>query len=386
MPRLHPLWPAPTRGVHSREDASSQAATHNSEAHSSHSTSPRHDPDSVEDSSPHLGKQKALLALHTRLYDFFPHEFSLQESTLPYYESSSDSSPKPLLHLDPDLEHSWLRPPAQSQDTVGHWTASAKLPPGKRMLHTPHSVKKQLPRPAFFYVPDVGLRALLDAPLRDKEFLPLEVFDTDSISTKASPHALLDLHLRNSVFERFATDSYMRILVELSSCLAGTSDRVPYAEAASLLPEVVKQAALANTRLGQSLTAAFVGNAVALRDTVLDKFVVPSRTREVLRGGDFSTETLFGPLPESFKSLFTTQQGKDLRCTKKFAASSYGSHFYKPATPSSQSSRFQPLKRSGSSSGLPPAKRPASSVPASRGRGANFRRRPAGQRSKLGRY
>ena len=54
---------------------------------------------------------------------------------------------------------------------------------------------------------------------------------------------------------------------------------------------------MANARSGQSLGAGYVGNIVALRNMVLGRFTVPGRTMEVLRGGDFTSDTLFAPLP-----------------------------------------------------------------------------------------
>ena len=199
---------------------------HGSEAHSTRSASPPPERDFLEDAGLLMGKQRALLALHTRLAGFFPDEFHLQEKLLPYYESSADASPKPLLYLDPVLEGTWLRPPALYQDTFGHWTAAAKLPPGKKMLNPPSSELKQIARSPYFYVPDEGLRRLFEAHMRNKEYLPLGVFDTASVSVKSSPHALLDFHLRHALFERFATDAYMRILVELAQCAAGAPPMV----------------------------------------------------------------------------------------------------------------------------------------------------------------
>ena len=355
---------------------------HGSEAHSTRSASPPPERDFLEDAGLLMGKQRALLALHTRLAGFFPDEFHLQEKLLPYYESSADASPKPLLYLDPVLEGTWLRPPALYQDTFGHWTAAAKLPPGKKMLNPPSSELKQIARSPYFYVPDEGLRRLFEAHMRDKEYLPLGVFDTASVSVKSSPHALLDFHLRHALFERFATDAYMRILVELAQCAAGVPSRgvsVNPTEATGLIPEIAKQAALANARLGQSLTAAYVGNTVALRDHVLSSFVVPPQTCEVLRGSDFGTDGLFGPLPESFVALLATQNGQGLRCTKKTAASSFGSQHLKSSAASP--SLADSLQSSGS---LPSAASPSTTFPP-KGRGGNYRRR-SNYRSKLGRY
>ena len=321
-----------------------------------------------------------ILALHARLAEVFPEEFHIKEKQLPYYESSADSSPHPLLHVDPDLAHTWFIPPPKAPDTVGYWTSAAKLPPNKKSLSPPSSEVKQLPRPPVFYVPDGDLRKLFESPVKEKVYLDMNVFDTAAVSVKTSPHALLDAHLRASLFERHATDAYMRLLVALSDCAAGVSTTVSPSEALSLLPELARQAALANARLGQSLTAAFVGNTVALRDHVLEKFVVPTRTGETLRGGCFTTERLFGHLPESFASLLDASHGGSFRC--KLKSSSSSSQYFRP----SAATTSRPAKRPGSSRGLPYAERASVPVAAPKGRGQPFRKTPASQKSRLGRY
>ena len=184
-----------------------------------------------------------------------------------------------------------------------------------------------------------------------------------------------------SLQENFTTDAYMRILVDLSNCAAGTSTSVSPSEALSLIPEVARQAALANARLEQSLTAAYVGNIVALRDVVISKFVVPVRTLEMLRGGDFSTDMLFGPLPEHFANLLDASHGSLYRCKSKYAGAAYA-----PQTPRSTSTPSLAGKRPGSSRGLPRAKRTHAPVTqAPRGRGLPFHRRSASRRSRFGR-
>ena len=325
-------------------------------------------------------KQKAMLALHSRLADIYPDDFHYKETNLPYWESASEK-PFPLLIVDPELENTWLRPTPAQDEEYGYWKTADKLPPSKTTLVPPKSDRKQLNRPKYFHIPDESLGDLLLAPVREKVFLPPNIFDSPSVSVKASPHALLDNHLRTSLLENFTTDSYLRLLVDLSNCAAGTSSSVSPSEAASLLPEVAKQAALANARLQQSLTASYVGNTVALREYVLSSFEVPQRTQEYLRGGDFTTRSLFSPVPNSFISILDSAHGSEFRCTIKSSGSSYVAT-PKPAAPP----RSVPRKRSGSARGYPRSKRSAPQASsASRGRGKRFLRGSAGRRSRPGR-
>ena len=149
----------------------------------------------------------------------------------------------------------------------------------------------------------------------DKVHLDLKAFDVADVSVRNAPQAALDVHLRRATLETFTTDAYLQLLFELSECISGASQTVSQLEAIELLSGVVRQAAMANARTGQSLSAGYVGNMVALRDSVLGRFTVPKRTREILRGGDFTGDSLFAPLPESFSSLLDTVSGAELRCT-----------------------------------------------------------------------
>ena len=358
------------------------------------------DDDAPEPPSALASKRKLVLALHTRLAELFPSSFHYKEANLPYWESSSDA-PFPLLCVDPELEGTWLRPPPAMEDEYyGHWKTdnNLKLPPSKSSLAPPQSEKKHLRRPAYFHIPDVELKSLLEAPPRDKVFLPPNVFDRSSVSVKSSPLALLDAHLRTSLLESYTTESYMRILVELSNCAAGTSQTpvVGASEAISMLPEVARQAAEANARSQQSLSAAFVTGTVALRDYVLNNFDVTPRTLVYLRGGDFATASLFGPLPEHFSTLLDSPHSGNLRCTSKSSGSSFSASsqaassftstsFNTPAH--SPATSYIPQKRTAAARGYPNKTRRTSATVSRppKGRGKRFHRGSAGRRSGPGR-
>ena len=129
------------------------------------------------------------------------------------------------------------------------------------------------------------------------------------------------------------------------SCLNALVEplRQSHLRAIELLPGVVRQAAMANARTGQSLSAGYVGNLVNLRDAVLGRFTVPKRTQEILRGGDFTGDSLFAPLPESFSFLLDTVSGAELRCTSGSA---------QPKPPPSQGYLSPPISSQISSRGV----------------------------------
>ena len=339
------------------------------------------DEDSSDLPSTSPSNKKAVLALHTRLAEVFPASFHVKDPALPYWESTSEP-PFPLLCIDPDNEGTWIMPPlTHPDDSYGYWKSEEKirLPPSKTSLMPHGSARKTHKRPTFFHFADENLKDLFEAPPRDKVFLSPAVFDRTYVSVKSSSHALLDTHLRTSLLEQYTVDAYMRLFMDLSNCAAGFSSSVSPSEAVSLLPEVARQAALANARLGQSLTAAYVGNTVALRDFVLNGFSVPGQTLDYLRGGDFGTKSLFGPLPEHFSTLLESSNRADLRCKSVFTRPSPAS-----TTPAATSSVSQ--KRPAPARGYPRAKRTPPPAPRpSRGRGKRFQRGPASRRSRLGR-
>lgn len=340
------------------------------------SGSPPLDRDLPETSPATTNDHKVVLALHTRLADVYQDSFYVKQKKLLHWERNT-TVPFPLLCVDPDLDGTWLCPPPKVQDdTYGFWANDVKLPPPKTRLTPPDAEHKYMKRPSYYHVVDEPLKALFGAGIKEKIFLPPNLFDKSSVSV-SSPHALLDVHLQSSLLENFTVDAYMPILSDLINCAAGTSSTVSPSEALSLMPEVARQVSIANARQAQSITSAYVGNMVLLRDHILDKFVVPPRTRDILRGSDFSTESLFGPLPEHFATLLDTSHGSEYRCKSKWSGS----------TTKPTSSPAVPIKRPNHTGGLPRAKHVAPNPKAPRGKGRTtpFHRGAAGRGSKSGR-
>ena len=291
----------------------------------SRQASPPHDSPAVPDpvfpedalqASLTISRNKVVLDLHTRLSPFFPSHFHQDEVAVPYYEEQPPRAS--LLVIDPDLSRSWFCPPLSvPTDTHGYWKPSerVKLPPNRSKLFPPNPKVKPLGRAPHYYVADEALREKFQAPTLGSVSLDPQVFDKGEVSVGTSPLALLEAHMRASLLESYTTEAYLQIVFELSKCAAGTSDVVPQVEALELLPQVVKQCAMASARTSQSLAAGYVGNVIALRDLVLDRFTTQPRTINVLRGGHFLGPSLFGPLPESFSALLDTPQGAKYRCS-----------------------------------------------------------------------
>ena len=330
---------------------------------------------------------KVVLDLHARFSTHFPSHFHHHVVDVPYYEDQPPAAS--LLVLDPDLDLSWLRPDPGANNTHGYWNPSSelKLPPNRSHLFPPGARGKPLSRAPYYYVADDDLRRKFKVPTLGSVPLDLQVFDKGEASVGSSPLALLESHLRVSMLENYTTDEYLRIALVLAKCATGASDVVPQAVALELLPGVVVQSAMANSRCGQSLSAGYVGNVVALRDVVLDRFTTDERTTNVLRGGDFSGPSLFGPLPESFSALLDTPHGAaKLRCRSKPSASKPQNRRAAASASASANPTVANLgvKRPGPSvaAGSDTKRfKPAATQP---GRGTPFPKKPAG-RGKYGR-
>ena len=318
-------------------------------------------------------KNKVVLDLHTKLYPHFSALFHRNEVTVDWHQDRPPA--EPLLLIDPVLARTWLRPPVTCPtDTHGYWDPSVvngKLPPNRSRLYPPTTRSKPGHRAPYYHVQDDDLREMFKANIPGTVTLDLHVFDIGEISVSSSPLAMMEAHFRASLLESYTTDSYLFIVNELTKCIVGSSDLMTPVEAMELLPEVVRQSAQANSRSGQALAAGYVCNVVALRDLVLSRFSTQQRTINILRGGDFTGPSLFGPLPESFSALLDAPQGAKFRCSTKSSS--------KAPQRTSVSAAPAVQKRPVSAAPAPAAKRqktapPAAPIPAKQG---YFHNKPA---------
>ena len=132
---------------------------------------------------------------------------------------------------------------------------------------------------------DDVLRRKFRTPSLGSVSLDLQVFNKGGTSVGSSPLALLESHIRVSLLESYTTDAYLRITLVLAKCAPGASNVVLLTVALELLPGVIIQSALYTSRCGQSLAAGYVGNVIALRDVVLDRFTTDVRVALLLTGG-----------------------------------------------------------------------------------------------------
>ena len=290
-----------------------------------------------DDDSSEAGPQKSSRWKETRevfseLSSIFPENFVAKDTSVPYYDRlQRDSSSVPLLKIQPTLTDTWLDPYKKDSpsDSVGYWPSSVKLPPKASQACPPKMLTRPDRRHSDISVVDDDLRAMLEAPKFGALHLDPSVFQAAKVDVSKENLGTIDYLLRSSLYDSFVTDELLALvlrLVPLVQSDLGISSTAAAATASSphldLLSRVVRVAAHSHSRSVNSLTASFVSSKVAIRDSVLGKFQVPTLTNTLLRGSSFKDEGLFGPLPESFQETLKASQGKDLMCKNKHGSSS----------------------------------------------------------------
>ena len=233
--------------------------------------------------------------------------------------SSESGNNMPLLILDNVDDPSWFYP----QD--GHF-ANNVLPPRKSNIFPPDfNANVATQRPACFSFKDPNLKDLFEAKQLDKAILDSLAFsDSNPIGIKSSPLSNIDTLLRSIMFDFMIIDKLFTFMVDvhkLAKLEISASPGNPDSPAFNLLFDIMALAARTSLKASQFLTAAFVANRVALRETVLDKFDAHESSRETLRGGSFASKNLFGPLPEHFKEKLNAPLGERFMFTLKTSSS-----------------------------------------------------------------
>ena len=299
--------------------------------------------------------------LFKKLQPFFPHKFKIEGSVIPYYEArhrgtGTSSNDIPMLIIDPPLSNSWLDPPSllNSDDQIKIWGKGHTFPTASSInpKKFPLAAKRACP---FTVYKDETLKTFVaGAPFKHIELDPC-AFDKSSLDFSGYAVGKIDAMLRPALHDSFVLDELLQMVLEISVSLEPhLRDSDELSPRLDVLMSTLELAAENNRRSGQAILASLVTNKLSLRDSVLKKFIVPPLTKTVLRGSDFKSDQVFGPLPESFRETLLHPNGREYRCKSKRPFDSLSSH--KPSgskyTGSSSSSR----KRS-SSFALPASKK-----------------------------
>ena len=240
----------------------------------------------------------------------------------------NNNNSTPLLKINPKLNHSWYDPPCKdlSSDTSSYWPPGTKFPNRNNTL--PHKYPyKTTSRPKDLSIVEPKLKKLLEGNQLDTITLDHSTFDPSTVSVKESAHPKIDSFQRSSLFEGFLSSELLDLTLALIPKIYEEIFTITQQEfeipSLAVLEKLICQTTFSNERLIHSQSAGFVTNKLALRDFVLNKYKTPTSTFNILRGSDFTSDHLFGPIPESFKDTLKTHQGKNLTATKKYKSSKY---------------------------------------------------------------
>ena len=311
---------------------------------------------------------KKFKTLFTNLHLMYPARFKIRDSIVPYYASMSQATgggvQVPHLLLRPVLKGSWLDPPDSYHllDSNKIWDNVNNIIP-RSTRTTPKSFALAAgPACSFTMVEDPDLKRFLSAKPFKKIDLDHTLFDKSSVDVGSSPHAPIDAILRKALQDSLVNDELFQIISEIAGSFLPRLQSTSHAPSLELLFSTLGVCAENNQRSGQSILAALVCNKVALRDVVLRRFSVPDTSRAILRGSDFKSDKLFGPLPESFRETLLHPMGNVYKCTSRNKPPSTKPSFTKSSFPRKRSgtSGFSVPKRvktsasaSGSSSAAP---------------------------------
>ena len=312
-------------------------------------------------SSKYIESVQKFKKLFSKLFIVYPSRFRIKDSVTPYYASMSQSGggevQVPHLKLQPVLKGSWLDPPDRYhlEDSNRIWNNIHNIVP-KATRHTPQNFALAAgPACPYYSVGDPDLKRFLNAKQYKKIDLDHTLFDKSSVDVGTSPHSPIDAILRKALCDTLVNDELFKVMFELAGSFLPRLQSTIHAPNLELLFSTLGICAENNQRSGQSILAALVCNKVALRDVVLRRFSVPDTSKAILRGSDFKSDKLFGPLPESFRETLLHPMGNIYKCTSRNKAAAIASSRH-----SFSKSSF-PKKRS-STSGFSDAKRFKSSA------------------------
>ena len=222
----------------------------------------------------------------------------------------------PVINLCPDLEGSWLVvPKPMAPDTVGYWPKYTKFPGHSDLIRAPSDAKKLLPIKFLHYTENDLLKSFLDpaTKLVNKDnylWLNPEVFQSAEFHNHSSNNgSWIDRSLRAQLLDNLITDELIDMSLQLIDRALDIPTKNPdlqpkditnlIEETLELLDTSVILSSASNLRGRHTLITSIVKNKLALRDEVLRAHSGGVCSKEILRGSNFLSPDLFGPLPSS---------------------------------------------------------------------------------------
>ena len=258
-----------------------------------------------------------------QLCDIFPENFVIvgQEAIPAAQRKFALNTTTPLFKIDPILTGTWLDPPKSAEDSsIGLWPEHIVAPKGINP-YLKDFVLKPPATPSATFIMDPNLKKLLTASKIKNANLDPTVFRTnDMVKLAGTAFTNVDYFMRNSLFDSLYTEELLGCALGFIPLLnAELRGKFPDLDNSALefLEKLLCLVSLSNQRSYHGQIASIVANKAGMRNYVFNKFQVPAVTSKTLKGTDFACEGVFGDLPESFLTKFSSVTGNNLICRQK---------------------------------------------------------------------
>ena len=264
------------------------------------------------------------------LVKLFKDNFKIQEQdSVPAAQRLFNlNSSTPRLIIKPSiLKGSFLDPPVVEGElaSTGTWPPATRFPRGI-IPYKPGFKLKPPGRPLDIFIEDPNLRKLLEVPKISEANLDTTVcHTTQAIKVSGTPFPTTDAFQRASLFDVLYSEelvnSALRFIPVLKTNLVKQFGDFN-TSSLDFLEKLIGLISLSNQRGIHNQIAAFVANKQGMRNHVLSKLQVPTKTAQMLKNSNFTCEGIFGDLPDYFLSKFATTAGGYLVCKPRHRGAS----------------------------------------------------------------
>lgn len=268
-----------------------------------------------------------------RALEYFPSDFKLDDNLwqTAAHERFGISMATPRMIIKAKLLFgSYLDTPArQGEDPLtGMFPDHTKFPRGKVPFRHGYTMKPQ-GRPIDFVFENKILQDFLTGPKMQSVSLDESVFISRQDYKLASDlSANTDFFIRNMLTDALYANQLVDMLLRfMTQFKEGLRERVAEGVTDTSVDFVNDMLALSQFSIQRSVhhgIAALASNKSAMRERILNKFVVPPKTRQMLKLSALTSPSVFGKLPKEFMDKLHSSTGSHLLAREKRNANTGG--------------------------------------------------------------
>ena len=240
------------------------------------------------------------------LFRHFPNKFNVADQI--YYSEAHRlfgySASTPRFIIDPIMtKGSFLDTPVWSGEAAntGIWPLQTRFPRGVLPYKSGFRLKPP-GRPFDIDIKDAVLKAFLEAPKISEANLDATVFySSQTIKLSGYQFVNTDYFLRQGMIDTFYTEELVNCAMQFTSKVRDElREMFGYftSEAVDFLEKILGLISFSNQRATHNNVAALVANRTAMRQQVMSRLQVPPKTAQMLKNSSFTSEGVFGELPQ----------------------------------------------------------------------------------------